>query len=75
MDQARTSQVRELPIPKPQTTRFETLSTERGELEYFAHAAAERRSLALPGGDEQHGVSVFEAILASAKQGQSMAVR
>ncbi|MFN0304284.1 MAG: Gfo/Idh/MocA family protein [Burkholderiales bacterium] len=59
---------------KPQTTRFETISTERAELEHFAHAAARRRALAVPGGDEQHGVSVFEAILASTKQGRSVGV-
>ncbi len=60
---------------KPQTTRFEPISTERAELENFARAAAERQALALPDGDEQHGVAVFEAILESAKQGRSVGLR
>lgn len=52
---------------KPQIMRFEPLSTERAELENFARAAAERRPLAVAGGDEQHGVEVLEAILKSTK--------
>lgn len=59
---------------KAQTTRFESLSTERAELEHFARAAGERRALAAPRGDEQHGVAVFEAILESAKHGRSVGV-
>jgi predicted dehydrogenase len=52
---------------KPQVTRFDTVSTERAELENFARAAEARRPLAVAGGDEEHGVAVFEAVLKSAK--------
>jgi len=52
---------------KPQVMRYEPLSTERAELENFARAAAERRPLAVAGGDEVHGVTILEAILKSAK--------
>jgi len=51
-----------------ETLTFPTVSTERAELEHFAEAATARRPLAVPGGDEQHGVEVFEAIVSSAKQ-------
>ena len=51
----------------PTTTTFENTSTERAELEHFAHAARERRPLAIPGGDEVHNVAVLEAILRSAR--------
>lgn len=57
---------------KPQILRFEPLSTERAELENFARAVAERRPLAVAGGDELHGVSVFEAILKSANTGKTV---
>ena len=53
---------------KVETVTFPELSTERAELEHFAEAASARRPLAVPGGDEQHGVEVFEAIVSSAKQ-------
>ena len=59
---------------KPGLTCFDTFSTERAELEHFAHAAAQRRPLAVPGGDEEHGVAVFEAILASVERGDRCAV-
>ena len=52
--------------PKVQTMTFQALSTERAELEHFADAAAARRPLAAAGGDELHGVEVFEAIVESA---------
>lgn len=53
---------------KPEVVTFPQLSTERAELENFARAAAERRPLAVAGGDEVHGVAVFEAILKSAEK-------
>ena len=53
---------------RPATVRFETVSTERAELEQFAEAVAARRPLAVPGGDEVHNVAVFEAIVRSASQ-------
>jgi predicted dehydrogenase len=59
---------------KPQIMRFESLSTERAELENFARAAAERRPLAVAGGDEAHGVAVLEAILKSARDGRTIRV-
>lgn len=52
---------------KPQVLAFPEVSTERLELEHFARAAEERRPLAVAGGDEEHGVEVLEAILASAQ--------
>ena len=57
---------------KPQIMRFDPLSTERAELENFARAAAGGRPLAVAGGDEQHGVEVFEAILKSAKTAKTI---
>ncbi len=57
---------------KPHIMRFEPLSTERAELENFAHAASERRPLAVASGDEAHGVAVLEAILKSAKAGKTV---
>jgi predicted dehydrogenase len=59
---------------QPQIMRFEAMSTERAELENFACAAAERRPLAIAGGDEAHGVAVLEAILRSAKEGRTFRV-
>ena len=50
------------------TMTFQALSTERAELEHFAEAAKARRPLATAGGDELHGVAVFEAIVESATQ-------
>jgi predicted dehydrogenase len=50
---------------KPETIKFPTVSTERAELEHFARACAEKRPLAVPGGDEAHGVAVLEAIIQS----------
>jgi predicted dehydrogenase len=52
---------------RPEALTYPSVSTERAELENFAHAAAEKRPLAKPGGDEEHGVAVLEAILKSAK--------
>jgi predicted dehydrogenase len=54
---------------RPQTIKFPTVSTERAELEHFARAAAERRPLAVPGGDAAHNAAVFEAIVRSASEG------
>jgi predicted dehydrogenase len=55
--------------------RFDPLSTERAELENFARAATERQPLAVAGGDEQHGVEVFEAILKSAKTAKTVLIK
>jgi predicted dehydrogenase len=60
---------------KPQVLAFPQISTERAELENFARAAEARRPLAIAGGDEEHGVAVFEAILKSAKSGRSAHLR
>jgi predicted dehydrogenase len=54
---------------RPQTIKFPAISTERAELEHFAHAAAERRPFAVPGGDAAHNAAVFEAIVESAAKG------
>jgi predicted dehydrogenase len=59
---------------KPQVLTFPQVSTERAELEHFACAAEARRPLAVAGGDEAHGVAVFEAILKSAKSGKTVRV-
>ena len=59
---------------RPQVITFPQTSTERAELENFADAVRERRALALPGGDEEHGVAVLEAILESAKRGSTVKV-
>ena len=53
----------------PAVTTFDSVSTERAELEHFARAAQEKRPLAVPGGDEVHNVAVLEAILRSARDG------
>ncbi len=58
----------------PQVTTFPETSTERAELEHFAQAAMARRPLAVAGGDELHGVAVFEAILESARNGARVRV-
>jgi predicted dehydrogenase len=60
---------------KPEVLTFPQVSTERAELEHFAKAAAERRPLATPGGDEEHGVAVLEAILKSAKTKKTVALK
>jgi predicted dehydrogenase len=60
---------------KPEVLTFPALSTERAELEHFARAAQTRRPLAIAGGDEQHNVAVFEAILKSAKAGKTVSLR
>ena len=54
---------------KPQLLTFPEVSTERAELEHFADAAAARRPIALPGGDEAHNVAVLEAIVRSSRDG------
>lgn len=59
---------------KPQVMVFPQTSTERAELENFADAVADRRPLAITGGDEEHGVAVLEAILESAKLGQPVKI-
>lgn len=56
---------------KPQVLTFPKVSTERAELEHFARAARDKRPLAVAGGDEIHGVAVFEAVLKSAKSGKT----
>jgi predicted dehydrogenase len=60
--------------PQPQTITFPDTSTERAELEHFADAAKAKRLLALGGGDEEHNVTVLEAILASAAKGVTVKV-
>ncbi len=55
---------------KPRIVTFPETSTECAELEHFADAAARGEPLALPGGDEEHGVAVFEAIMRSAQSGE-----
>lgn len=60
---------------KPQIVTFPEVSTERAELEHFADAVTEKKPLAVAGGDEIHGVAVFEAILESAKTGKKASVR
>ena len=59
---------------EPQVTTFPETSTERAELEHFAQAAMARRPLVTAGGDEVHGVAVFEAILESARDGARVRV-
>ena len=54
---------------RPELRRFPKTSTERAELEHFAQAAAARRPLAVPGGDEVHNVAVLEAIVRSSRDG------
>ncbi|MGZ8264717.1 MAG: Gfo/Idh/MocA family protein [Burkholderiales bacterium] len=60
---------------RPQRVTFPKTSTERAELEHFADAVRERRPLAVPGGDEEHGVAVLEAILESAKTERAVTVK
>jgi predicted dehydrogenase len=54
---------------RPELRHFPKTSTERAELEHFADAAAARRPVALPGGDEVHNVAVLEAIVRSSRDG------
>jgi len=60
--------------PQPQLVTFPATSTERAELENFADAVKEKRALALAGGDEEHNVTVLEAILESAAKGATVKV-
>ena len=53
---------------KPQVLSFDTVSTERAELEHFARAVQAGRPVAVPGGDEVHNVAVLEAIVESARK-------
>jgi predicted dehydrogenase len=59
---------------RPEVIEFPATSTEQAELEHFARAAAARRPLALPGGDEVHNVAVLEAILRSAEEHATVAL-
>ena len=54
---------------RPELRHFPKTSTERAELEHFAQAAAARKPVALPGGDEVHNVAVLEAIVRSSRDG------
>jgi predicted dehydrogenase len=58
----------------PEVHSFPKTSTERAELEHFARAAAERKPIAVPGGDEVHNVAVLEAIVRSAREGERIAI-
>jgi predicted dehydrogenase len=58
----------------PERLTFPEVSTERAELEHFAQAALARRALAVPGGDEAHGVAVLEAIVRSATRRRTVMV-
>jgi predicted dehydrogenase len=60
--------------PQPQTITFPDVSTERLELENFADAVREKRPLAVAGGDEEHNVTVLEAILASAAKSATIKI-
>lgn len=59
---------------RPQLMTFADTSTERAELEHFAEAVARKQPLAIPGGDEIHGVTALEAILESARSGHPVKV-
>jgi predicted dehydrogenase len=54
----------------PRVITFPAGSTERAELEDFARHAAERKPIALPGGDAVHNVAVLQAILSSVETQQ-----
>ena len=43
-------------------------------LENFARAVAEKKPLAIPGGDEEHNVAVLEAVLKSAETRKTVRV-
>jgi predicted dehydrogenase len=60
---------------RPEVLAFPQVSTECAELEHFARAAAEKRPLAVPGGDEEHGVAVLEAILKSARTKKTVTLK
>ena len=59
---------------KPQVMTFDTISTERAELEHFARAIKARQPLAVPGGDEVHNVAVLDAIIESARKGSPVSI-
>ena len=59
---------------KPKLTTFETVSTERAELEHFARAIKAGQALAVPGGDEVHNVAVLDAIVESARKGVPVSI-
>jgi predicted dehydrogenase len=59
---------------KPEVITFPQVSTERAELEHFARAIEAKRPLAVAGGEEEHGVAVFEATLKSAKTRRTVRV-
>jgi predicted dehydrogenase len=59
---------------KPELMTFDTVSTERAELEHFARAIQAGRPLAVPGGDEVHNVAVLEAIVESARKGVPVSI-
>ena len=59
---------------KPQLMTFDTVSTERAELEHFARAIQAGQPLAVPGGDEVHNVAVLEAIVESARKGAPVSI-
>ena len=59
---------------KPEVMTFPGISTERAELENFARAIEDKRPLAVPGGDEEHGAAVLEAVLKSAESGKTVRV-
>ena len=59
---------------RPQLVTFPDTSTERAELENFADAVKDKRPLAVVGGDEEHNVTVLEAILESATKGATVKI-
>jgi predicted dehydrogenase len=59
---------------KPEVMTFPAVSTERAELESFAHAVERKHALAVPGGDEEHGVAVLEAVMKSAETRKSVRI-
>ncbi len=60
--------------PQPQIITFPDTSTERAELEHFADAVKAGQPLAITGGDEEHNVTVLEAILKSAATGATIKI-
>jgi predicted dehydrogenase len=60
--------------PQPQLITFPDTSTERAELEHFADAVQAKRPLAIIDGEEQHNVTVLEAILQSAASGATVKI-
>ena len=59
---------------RPQLITFPDTSTECAELENFADAVRDKRPLAVSGGDEEHNVTVLEAILESAAKGATVKI-